>query len=175
VLSATPNQTFSDLAWRTDDGGTTWSQAWLPDAQSGLSANSISCVDALHCVSVQRLATTGSNTSVVERTANGGITWTEESLPNGTGAELLFVNCSDVTDCAVGGFTGSGNQPSNYDGTILESTDGGLNWSQSHLPQGLGSVDDISCPARGTCFAIGGPSPSSPTAQDSQEVLTNEP
>jgi photosystem II stability/assembly factor-like uncharacterized protein len=174
VLSATPNQVFSDLTWRTDDGGATWSQAWLPGATPGLSANSISCPNALHCVSVQRLAN-ATHTVVVEVTSDGGITWSEEPVPTEVGAELLSVDCSDGGDCWLTGFSGSGDQPSDYKGVILESTDGGTTWASAQLPVGIGSVDDISCPADGSCFAIAGPAPVSPTAEVSQEVLTEAP
>jgi photosystem II stability/assembly factor-like uncharacterized protein len=175
VLSATPNQVFSDLSWRTNDGGATWSQAWLPGVQPGLSANSISCPDALHCVAIQKLANSSTYTSVAEVTSDGGVTWTEEPISNGAGAELLSVDCIDGGDCWLTGFSGSGNQLSDYGGVILESTDEGMTWSPVQLPDGIGSVDDVSCPASGSCFAIAGPSPASPTAAISQEVLTNTP
>jgi photosystem II stability/assembly factor-like uncharacterized protein len=173
VLSATPNQVFSDATWRTSNGGTSWSQAWLPGVQPGFSANSISCTDALHCVSVHRVANTMTYTSVIEATSDGGATWTRGSIAGGAGAELLSVTCVGGEDCWLTGSRGSGNAFSTYHGIILESTDGGMTWSPDPLPAGIGSVDDISCPAATACFAVAGPSPASPTAQNYQEVLTN--
>jgi photosystem II stability/assembly factor-like uncharacterized protein len=174
VLSAPPDQVFSDVAWRTADGGSTWTQAWVQGAQPGLSANSISCPDALHCVAIQRLAN-GIYTSIVEVTSDGGISWTEEPVPNGVGAELLSVDCGEGGDCWLTGFKGSGDQPMDYEAIVLESTDGGTTWAPAQFPAGIGSVDDISCPADGSCFAIAGPAPLSPTAEVSQEVLTDAP
>jgi photosystem II stability/assembly factor-like uncharacterized protein len=177
VLSATPNQVFSGLAWRTNNGGATWSQAWLPSGvQPSLTPESISCSDVLDCVSVQRLAgMSGPYTSVVEVSTNGGNTWAEEPVPNGAGAELLSVSCVLGDECWLAGTSSSGAQGSVYKGVILESTDSGTSWNTVELPENIGSVNDVSCPSTESCFAIAGPSPALPTAELSQEVLTNAP
>jgi hypothetical protein len=178
VVSAAPNENFSGLAWRTDDGGATWSQAWLPSGvEPSLSPGSISCSDALNCVSVQRLAgASGAYTSVMEVTSDGGVTWTEGSVPNGSGAELLTVNCVVGGECWLAGTSWSGAEESDYTGVMLESTDSGSTWNTVQLPENIGSVNDISCPSSESCYAIAGPSLApSPTERTSQEVLTNTP
>ena len=180
VLSATPNQTFSGLAWRTDDGGASWAQAWLPrGVQPSLPPDSISCSDALDCVAVQKLTgTNGPYTSVVEATANGGARWAEETLPNG--AELSCCPSVVSWEESVGWLAGSSSSSSSNDapgstdtGVILESTDSGTSWNTVALPMNTGSVNGISCPSAQSCFAIAGPSSASPTSGLGQEFLTN--
>ena len=173
--SAVVNQQFSTLAWHTDDGGITWSQAWLPNGvQPSLSHDSISCSDALDCVSVQNVAgASGLGASVVEVTSDGGITWTEGSVPDGVATELFSVTCLGGGECWLAGTSWSGPQRSDDTGVILESIDSGTTWNAVQLPASIGSVDDVSCPSGNSCFAIAGPSPASPTAESSQEVLTN--
>jgi photosystem II stability/assembly factor-like uncharacterized protein len=175
VLSATPNQTFSGLAWRTDDGGATWAQAWLPKGvQPSLPPDSISCSDALDCVAVQKLTgTNGPYTSVVEATANGGATWAEQTLPNAAGAELLSVSCVVGGECWLAGSSSNDAPGSAHTGVILESTDSGTSWNAVALPRNTGSVNDISCPSTQSCFAVAGRSSPTPTSDLGQEFLTN--
>jgi len=106
-------------------------------------AADISCVDALVCVVVGSAppATPPLQTGAfIERTANGGQSWSAVALPAGT-LELRSVDCTTTGICVATGISTF----------ALYSSDGGVSWTATgHL---FDFADSVDCPAGSTCYA----------------------
>ena len=145
----------------TDNGGLSWSSVMLPDQpapESGggfvnsPSSASMSCPSSEVCVASALLSPTGSTTSIVWRTIDGGTTWSVGSLPKSfTSAGPL--SCPDSLHCwIVAGSYGNGSNSQ-----LLESTDGGRSWIV-RSPQGLPTTinwGSVSCPTDEDCWLAG--------------------
>jgi RHS repeat-associated protein len=120
------------------------------------SAASSSCVGASDCWVVGE---TTSGAGAVWLSLDGGVTWTQQSLPSGLTGSTAFssssISCSTTVDCVV----------ANVSGTFAYSTNAnvaGATWSPL---TGLGSVNaesSLSCPDADDCAAVVGTS-SAPT------------
>jgi hypothetical protein len=83
-------------------------------------------------------------------TADGGVTWTAQTLPGlDYGAEDL--SGPSASDCwAVGYGSAQGNV-----GLIDSTTSAGVNWSQQVTPTNLVAVSSLDCPSISACYALG--------------------
>jgi photosystem II stability/assembly factor-like uncharacterized protein len=103
-------------------------------------------------------------------TADGGTTWTPQTLPAGTGA-LQGIDCAAVTataanttttsglslavDCVAVGTTATAFGAARTGrGMVLTSTDGGVTWSPAVVTASSSDLLSVSCGA-GPCVAVG--------------------
>ncbi len=140
----------------SSDGGTSWSNRSLPQAQS--EAYAVDCVDATDCW------VAGSGAFV---THDGGSTWQAMDPSNGcqTGGALCaptysvldavtFV--SPLDGWVAGGDQCGGEHVTQCSGMIFRTTDGGATWTPwnsyalAHYP----FVDDIACTTAVSCTAV---------------------
>jgi photosystem II stability/assembly factor-like uncharacterized protein len=166
----------------SSDGGGSWSQDTLPGGVPAL--QSVSCPDTTHCVAVggpeslvstdgaitwtsataaadsslfgvfcpadnQCLAVgqTASSTFypsgvIVDSTDTGGTWRPAPTIPQGTGP-LRAVTCASSVDCVAVG------------AEILQSTDGGVTWTQQFTPNGASGLTSVTCPSTTLCIATG--------------------
>lgn len=173
------DQAASLLRLHTTDGGTTWTQNWVDGVQGGVW--SLTCPDESHCFAVTEFGPAGSAGLVgVLSTSDGGATW-EEQQPfaslNAGWNELSSISCPTNSTCWVAGSKESSSVPSESEGVVFATEDGGRTWVPVELPPGLGSVNQLTCGTTGSCLAIGqapiptGASPTSGTVPTL--VLTN--
>ncbi len=122
----------------------TWSVAASYPAPAA-SLNGVACPSATTCFAVGVL---GSSTGSIDVTANGGTTWTTQTVPAGTGA-LAGIACPTTSTCeAVGQSTSSR-------GIVLGTTNGGTTWTAQSVPSGSVALDGVSCPSAANCVAVG--------------------
>lgn len=132
-------------AWRTVDGGKSWTEHRIQNGSNPVA--DLSCPTVSDCWAGPTTATPTSESSLLH-SSDGGTTWAEVPLSPGIGGDWL--SCTSGTVCYL---AGSG---------INETTDGGATWQQMTLPQGTGSVLQISCTTEGSCVAVANPSVSTP-------------
>jgi hypothetical protein len=169
---------FATLIWRSNDGGSSWSDFWPAseaELQSLVVYPNVSCSDAVHCQTTVATRSTSERGLGIIRTSDGGSTWQLTPVLSGQTGNVWGITCPTSDDCwAVGGTTvGTNSAPGA--GFILATRDGGQTWTQVSIPGGLSIVQGISCPSATSCFAIGG----SQTSVDGQlnhvEVLSDAP
>jgi predicted acyl esterase len=82
---------------------------------------------------------------------SGGLgSWQAEQTYQTAIDTLTAVSCSSTSVCtAVGSTAGSGS------GAIVNSTDGGAEWTAPNLPMGVGRLAAISCASTSVCEALG--------------------
>lgn len=77
--------------------------------------------------------------------------WVQQQVPNGL-TMLLSIDFSDSANGIAGGY----NAPSlNFTGRIIYTTDGGVNWLPSVVPDSARSIVTVKLVAPGTAFALG--------------------
>jgi hypothetical protein len=111
-----------------------------------LFVDSISCVSNLTCEAVGE---DSSGSAGAIGTTDGGVTWSVQSLPSGSG-QLLGVSCTSTSLCeavGVGSTSGTGN--------VVGTTNGGATWSTQAIPSGVGGLASISCASSTSCEAVG--------------------
>jgi hypothetical protein len=130
-------------AWRTTDGGRTWTESLVPGAHEFNPG--LSCPDTQVCWG-------GPTDGAVLRSGDGGVTWTLVPAPAGPGvdgtpggADWQSISCTSDTSCVLGG-----------DGMVA-TTDGGTTWSPVPLPSQVGEVPSVSCELAGFCVALADP------------------
>ncbi len=138
----------------------------LPAAAS--SATSLSCTDDDHCwATTSNTVDPAHAVGGIAVTADGGTTWTFQTVPVGTGA-LNAVACtpaptgaptsssggSAVTCTAVGTTSTVLSSARVGQGVVLTSTDGGVTWTSAPVPPTAADLLDVSCGA-GPCVAVG--------------------
>jgi photosystem II stability/assembly factor-like uncharacterized protein len=126
VTSAIPSSTSTDIA-TSNDGGTSWKVRVARESGGVGDLGSLSCPTTTDCVSVgSGYASAGdgqySYWGAVERTSDGGQTWTRVKEPQAS--SLNGVSCAaGTTDCiAVGELNASA-------GVILKTVNDGSSWS----------------------------------------------
>jgi photosystem II stability/assembly factor-like uncharacterized protein len=131
----------------TTDGGVTWKRQlthYPPQVQNVTSAvlNAVACRDARHAIAV------GSDDVGCEifRTSNGGATWT--GLSQAARARLGYLNLSDIA------LAGASRAWAVGDGTVLETTDGGVSWRRQSVGAPVDAVSFVS-PTRGWVAGAG--------------------
>jgi photosystem II stability/assembly factor-like uncharacterized protein len=126
----------------TRDAGTSWIVRAL---HSGYDLNAISCPSVSTCF----VAAGGPafDTAAISST-NGGIKWSTQTVPTGTG-ELVDISCPSTSVCFASG--------DNLDsvGDLIATTDGGSTWNTQTLPSGSQTLWAIDCPSVTTCYAAG--------------------
>lgn len=95
----------------------------------------VSCPSTSLCVAVGRAA---SNTEAILQSTDGGVTWTNATVPSVYGT-LDAVSCPTVETCITSG---------------LVSSDGGATWSAT-AASGIVGITSISCGSVTDCVAIG--------------------
>lgn len=156
--------------WKTSDG-MTWSQV-LAVGTFGLA-----CTDTLTCYA-------GLGGSAVDKTTDGGATWTTETVPGAN--NVLDIACRGATTC----YATDGNSDNIWKSTdgatwavvssisagpislacptattcfdlsdnfnVYETVDGGMNWTLSFNGSSIGDQgDNLSCPTITSCYAFG--------------------
>lgn len=102
-----------------------------PTASAGGVFIGVSCPSTTICVAVGAAGTSDA-TGLVERSSDGGQTFTDEPVPVGT-PKLNAVTCFDTTHClAVGG------------SVVLVTTDGGTTWTSEFAEKNLATVTCLS-------------------------------
>jgi hypothetical protein len=141
----------------------------LPATDS--SATGLTCTDTDHC-----WATVTSPVDVdhvaggIVATADGGVTWTPQKVPTGTGS-LQGIDCTPSTtpsttttttapsapavDCVAVGTTATGiGSTRSGQGVVLTTTSGGATWSPAVVTATIADLFAVSCGA-GPCVAVG--------------------
>lgn len=148
--TATTCVAVGDTVLVTHDGGAHWSSRPVIGGTGSL--RSISCSSATVCVAV------GPNgKGVVDhaapgdaiRTTDGGLTWTQVPLPQGTSG-LWQVACAG-SRCLAAGAGATPGSPA----VVVSSADGGANWALAPVPGGFTAISGLSCAAPTQCLAVG--------------------
>ena len=116
------------------------------------SVDAVSCITtSILCVSVgneQISNATQPMNAVVAVSTDGGISWTQGTLPSGI-SSLDGMSCASTSFCLAVG------QNSGNNGVVAVSTDGGISWTQGTLPSGISSLDGVSCVSTSFCVITG--------------------
>lgn len=161
------------LAWRTSDGGATWSDSWI-EAGPG-QAITVNCSDAIHCVATAYHGASGLVSTVgsdILTTVDGGAVWEVNVTPAGVNTLLETVSCSGA-DCWAGGYVANNSDPEADVGSVIQSDNYGSTWMPGSLPSHVGAVSDVYCPAGPVCFATA-VEVSSAGLPVAEQVLTNQ-
>ncbi len=137
-------------------GATGWTTQNAPlGAVSG-----VTCPSASECMVSGGVAEDG-QPGAVAATTNGGANWAAVfSFPYAV-SNLFAVSCPSPSVCTtVGGTTGPGESsgdfgPGEGPGMVLNSTDGGAEWTPQALPAGTGPLSAVSCASTSVCEALG--------------------
>jgi photosystem II stability/assembly factor-like uncharacterized protein len=157
------------VALRTVDGGEQWLAATLPDIDGGLT--DVRFADLRHGWAVGNLTGTGPANAagaVLLATADGGATWTAQSVPPGIGR----LNRLAVLDATHGWAVGvaAGGQP-----VLVATADGGATWTSQALPAGIRALRDVAFVDQHRGWAVGAlpvPLPAEPGKDDPGVILT---
>jgi hypothetical protein len=125
----------------SSDGGASWTERTIP---SGGGVVGVSCSSGADCVAV------GAATIA---TTDGGATWVSQGVPTQFPFNGLGVSCASALDCVVVGFQVEG-KFGPFPPTIAATTDGGATWSTQSVPDGVGVLDQVSCPSSTDCVAL---------------------
>jgi hypothetical protein len=110
-----------------------------PDATN---LGGVSCPSATSCYAV------GWTSSGALSEHWDGSSWSVQSMPGGSGSQLLGISCSAANACtAVGTDTSSGT-------ALVERWDG-LSWSSQSLPVAVNQLGSVSCVSATSCMAVG--------------------
>ena len=152
VVGGSPvGNNYRGLIATSSDGGQSWTASPpLPSAVGELS--DVSCPTVGFCMAVGASPDGSAGVALVKST---GQSWTVLPVPTGQ-KSLVLVACAKASQCvAVGG------PPSDTQSSVLTTSDGGTNWTQSVLPQqpsslvGPVTAQGISCPSTQECFVVG--------------------
>ena len=139
--------------WTTDDAGLTWQQEF---ASGGIgSLQSVACASTTYCVAIganpEGLSEKSAQAFAVV-TQDGGGTWNQLTLPDGSAA-LHTVTCPTATSCIAAG----PNQGGTYQGspTYSTSSDGGKTWTATTPPTGISDVAGLACSSANSCVVVG--------------------
>jgi hypothetical protein len=130
----------------TTNGGATWRaiSGFGPTQQIGIEG--VYCSSALSCLVTGWESQGNASVGVASRTTDGGLTWTDETVPSN--AEVLWdVACTSPGVCWSPAQIATGSE-------ILSTTDDGMTWAVQAIASGASPIF-ISCPAALTCYASG--------------------
>lgn len=128
------------------------------------------CPTSTTCYTQEIGLPTGGDSSpatAIEVTLDGGATWTQVSLPDGT-LTSTGLACVDASNCAAGA-TDGGNA------VFVTTDDGGQTWTVQPGPSQLSSsfqFFDVACTTAASCIAIGGESPTDGSSSEAYFSLT---
>jgi len=145
------------------DGGASWStKATLPDVEALVG---LSCVSVSDCVAVGSSGPWGTSAAIVV-TTDGGARWNAEKVPSSV-QSLTAVSCSSASHCvAVGDRPGRSSRLGNQSlPVILLTRNSGATWTSTAVPEGVASLDGVSCPSANNCMAVGKTTVGSDTRQ----------
>jgi len=139
--------------------GSTWTSQTVPTGISYLS--SVSCPTASNCtatgdsVTISPLAVQG----YVITTSDGGGLWTDQTLPSSSDVPI-GLDCSSSLDCTLVGVTVDATDVSELESSpgnsfILDTTDGGTNWTPQTNPAPTSELLAVSCASASACL-VGG-------------------
>jgi len=174
------DQAASLLEYRSTDGGVSWTSNWVPETGS---ADSLSCLNRSHCFAVTEFGALGAYGAYgVLTSTDGGATWTaEQPFPtlNPGWDTITSITCPTSASCWISGYEQSTSHPSDSQGAMFTTKDGGQTWLPVELPVGLGIVNQVDCPTVQSCLAIGQPPiPNGPVTSHAPTpslFLTNRP
>lgn len=113
----------------------------------------VSCVTPARCWAVG--STVGSagapNGAALITTADGGVTWTGETIPPQV-AYLSSLSCSDLHHCRAVGQAAPGATSA---ATSIVTSDGGTTWALQPGPAGVLDITAVACRPDRRCLAIG--------------------
>jgi photosystem II stability/assembly factor-like uncharacterized protein len=140
-------RSLATVAWRTSNGGKSWSSSWVPGQ-----AIQPSCWDARHCIandsSLASMLPSGHRSTDVVETSDGGASWQLRQIGGSKIDVIQALTCPMHDECVAAGFslaTGA---------VVVETHDGGVTWSEDQIPSGTSNFTDLDCPSAGACFAI---------------------
>lgn len=138
----------------TTNSGSTWTVTTAPDGVYGLGA--ISCPSVSDCVALGLVNTTSSSyVTAALATTDGGGSWTEQVVSDGTPVLMNEMSCASTTECVGAGTTIRPGSVS--EGVIVETTDGGARWTRTNEPPSkVSSLNGVSCASTLDCVAVGG-------------------
>jgi photosystem II stability/assembly factor-like uncharacterized protein len=139
----------------TTDGGVVWQHLGpLPGGLAGVS--SLTCTTTATCLAAGNMpATPGKGAAAVAVTSDGGMTWTEATMPSGTGP-LHGVVCPAPSEClTVGSRSTTTIGVAQGQGEVLASTDGGSTWTTGAAPAFVGDAFGAACPTASDCVVVG--------------------
>ena len=152
----TPGQAAGAIA-TTADGGATWVAATLPTGTGLLHA--VSCPTDTACVASGTTVTADiavtKGAGLLLSTADGGQTWTADSVPARLG-DGFAISCPSMASCVVVGARWLATTPPTLTGAAVATTTAGRRWrppSTRYLPAALTAVD---CATTSACVAVGG-------------------
>ncbi len=144
----------SGLAYSTN-GGRTWSSG---TGYSGPGTPALlSCSNVSDCMVMGIGNPAGASAPGVGVTNDGARHW---STANGKGlpaGDVFGLSCPTSSDCwaSAGGPHLLYLPPRSWPGAVVVSTtNAGANWQRDALPQGVGNVQEVSCPSTNICFAL---------------------
>jgi hypothetical protein len=158
----------AEYFWTTANGGVTWLQSPNPGV-AAFGAN-LACTSASVCWAGPVASPAALSPDTVLHSVDGGSTWSSVTLPGAdkSGRSISWSSLGCIADdtCFIGG----------YGGAIDETTDSGKSWSPMAVPEGVGSVESITCATTGTCVAVATPAAGNPLGLNGGSVvLTNGP
>ncbi|MGP8009211.1 MAG: WD40/YVTN/BNR-like repeat-containing protein [Acidimicrobiales bacterium] len=163
-------QPRSMLELGSSNGGATWSSSWVPNVQAN--AGELVCPTESNCYALVNFETGNVVSWGVITTTNGGASWSTTPQPfpsyDGGWGGLTAISCPTDTTCWASGHVQATTNPSEIQGVMYVTQDGGQTWSTATLPSGTGVVHEVDCPSVQSCLAI-----AQPTGSTFSEVLTN--
>lgn len=158
----------TDYSWATSDGGSQWVRRSAPLGDGA----HLACPSPTFCLAVSAPARFSQTTIVLEKTTNGGASWSALRAPAFRSDVPIAVNvaCTSLLRCVVANYgdwlpatspPGEPNAPAALE--LARTDDGGRGWTQSTvlLPVHNALPDphwivDISCAGDDSCIASGG-------------------
>jgi photosystem II stability/assembly factor-like uncharacterized protein len=163
---------------RTSDGGATWAS---PTGRVSGLLLALSCSAAQECVAVGATPSPGmfDDTGLALRSDDGGVSWTQATLPSGFGFSRFTtaVSCASAGFCMALGATSipnptlcqgpNGDPPPGFDycstspttevSAVVTSSDGGNTWRLRPLPSNvpMPQLFSVSCAGTSVCWAAG--------------------
>jgi photosystem II stability/assembly factor-like uncharacterized protein len=152
IVGGTPKgNNYQGVLATSSDGGQSWTTS-SPLLSTVGQLRQVACPTVAFCMAVGA-SPDGSTGVTLVRTPTQD--WTPLSLPSEQ-KSLVLVACPTASQCvAVGG------PPSDTESHVLVTTDGGMSWTPSILPQqasslvGTVTTQSISCPSTQECFVAG--------------------
>jgi photosystem II stability/assembly factor-like uncharacterized protein len=156
-------QTSNVLAWRSKDGGVTWSTDWVRAPAASLSAGKLTCPTTSRCYATVMVGKSyGVGHNEVMTTSNGGLTWAYSS-PIRVGSsksvyQLNSVDCTSASTCWIGGTAGAARRgAASGRAAIFATINSGRTWTSIPVPTGLGVVFQVDCNPVASCLAVARP------------------
>ncbi len=130
----------------TTDGGENWESISPFGSIDNFGIEGVNCSSSTTCLVTGWQAGQTTSSGVAAKTTDGGITWTQETVPSDVSV-IWELACTSATVCEAPAETTTGWE-------VLGTADGGVTWTEQTVPSGASPLF-ISCPAALTCFASG--------------------